>query len=212
MRTLSKPPGLPVFAPHENPGGDCLLARLLAEQPERASMAFPQGFEGGIAHRLDTSTSGAILVADSPQELAEIRVAFRDGEIRKTYLFRAARDVSWDQNVCELALAHDPKHRGRMTVQRGNNTPHRGKWLPARTSFTRVAGKLWRAEMSTGVMHQIRLHAAFVGLPIVGDKVYGGGPPAADAPEGAVFLLHHVGLDGPGPIRTAKVPDPPWAR
>src|SRR5690606_11456797 len=69
FRTLSKPAGLPVFPPHADPAGDCLLARLLAEEPWRAALPWPAGFDGGIAHRLDVSTSGAVLAASDPDAL-----------------------------------------------------------------------------------------------------------------------------------------------
>ena len=60
--TLFKPAGLTVFPPHADPEGDCVLGRLLADDPARAELAWPTGFEGGIAHRLDRSTSGALVV------------------------------------------------------------------------------------------------------------------------------------------------------
>lgn len=209
--TCAKPAGLPVFPPHDEPGGDCVLARLLIKAPWRAELPWPEGFEGGIAHRLDISTSGALLVADDPEELGVIRGWFRDGRLRKTYRFLAARDVPWDQHRCDRAVAHDRRHKGRMVVQRGASTPHRGSWLPAETRFRRISGRLWEAEMRTGVMHQIRVHAAFLGLPLLGDRRYGGGPTPDDAPAGVTFFLHHVGLVGPDRLRTEAVPMPGWA-
>ncbi len=59
--------------------------------------------------------------------------------------------------------------------------------------------------MRTGVMHQIRVHAAFVGLPLRGDHRYGGGR------RDGGFFLHHVGLEGAG-FATSPVPWPDWAR
>lgn len=205
-----KPAGLPVLPPHADLQGDCVLVRLLADQPHRATVAWPAGFEGGLVHRLDTSTSGAVALADDLADLTFLRGLFGDGKLRKRYLLRAARDPDWDQNRCELALAHDPRHKGRMVVQRGRETPHRGKWLPARTSFRRRAGTLFEAEITTGVMHQVRVHAAFVGIPILGDRRYGGGETPQDAPPGLVFYLHHRGFTGPDGLRTAEVPDPSW--
>lgn len=209
--TLDKPAGLPVFPPHAGPEGDCLLKKLLADQPWRCEIVWPEGFEGGISHRLDNSTSGAILVADNLDELRRIRDCFHEHRFTKTYLFLAAKDVPWDENACDKSLSHDKQKRNRMTVQRGRNTPHRGQWYPAKTSFRRVCGPLFEATMSTGVMHQIRVHAAFLGIPILGDKLYGGGPTPHDAPRGLTFFLHHVGLIGPQDLRTKRIPTPPWA-
>ncbi|MCB9663118.1 MAG: RNA pseudouridine synthase [Alphaproteobacteria bacterium] len=208
--TWNKPAGLPVFPPHADPRGPCVLGTLHAAQPWRREIAWPEGFEGGIAHRLDTSTSGALLLADDVDELQAIREAFATGALTKRYRLRAARDVPWDEHACDAPLAHDRRHRGRMVVQRGRSTPHRGRWYEAHTRFRRVHGDLWEAEITTGVMHQIRVHAAYVGLPLRGDRRYGGGAPAPDAPPGVDFQLHHVGLEGAG-LRTDPVPAPAWA-
>lgn len=199
-----------MFPPHDDPGGDCVLARLLAAEPWRAQVAWPPGFEGGVAHRLDTSTSGALLVADDPAELAELREAFASGALRKTYRLRVARVPAWRENACELPIAHDRRHARRMVVQRGRDTPHRGRWLPARSRFLRLEGDVLEAVITTGVMHQIRVHAAFLGAPLLGDRLYGGGPTPPDAPPGVTFFLHHVGVEGSG-WRSAAIGLPGWA-
>ena len=208
-RTVYKPGGLTVFPPHAAPSGDCVLARLLAEEPWRAALGWPEGFAGGIAHRLDVSTSGAVWVADDPEELARMREAFGTGRLRKTYAFVAGKDVPWDANRCERPIAHARRRKNRMVVQRGPTTPHRGRWFPARSAFSRWSGPLWRVVITTGVTHQIRVHAAFLGLPLAGDRRYGGGPRPADAPEGVDFLLHHIGLEGDG-WSTDPVAEPAW--
>lgn len=209
--TFAKPAGLPVFPWHDDSGSDCVLARLLAEAPWRRHIEWPDGFAGGVAHRLDTSTSGALWIANDLAELAAMRAAFASGALRKTYRMRAAKDVAWDTHRIDRPIAHARRHRGRMVVQRGPDTPHRGAWYPARTSLRRVDGRLWEVVIETGVTHQIRVHAAFVGLPLAGDRTYGGGATPPDAPPGAEFLLHHVGLVGAG-FSTDQVPLPDWAR
>lgn len=206
--TRCKPAGMPVFPPHRDPSGSCVLAAVLSADPWRGEVAWPTGFEGGIAHRLDVPTSGALWLADTPEELGRMRAWFADGRLRKTYLFEAAKDVPWDEHVVDHELAHDKRKKGRMVVRRGQNTPHRGRWYPAHTELTRVDGSLWQAVITTGVMHQIRAHAAFVGLPLRGDRRYGGG----ETPEGwsSEFRLHHVGLMGPEG-GTDPVERPAWA-
>jgi len=213
LHTLDKPAGIPVFPPHADAAGDCLLARMLADAPSRADLPWPDGFAGGIAHRLDVSTTGAVAVADDLDELSALRDAFATGALCKTYRFIARRDVGWDRNHCDRPIAHHRRRKRRMIVKRGRNTPHRGKWRPAQTSFRRIDGRLWEATMRTGVTHQIRVHAAFLGLVLAGDRVYGGGPPppeSAGRGSNAPFCLHHVGFTGA--FRTREVPTPRWAR
>ena len=202
--TLTKPALLPVFPPHAEPGGDCLLARLLTEQPWRKDVSWPPGFEGGIAHRLDNATSGAVLVADDVAELARWRELFHEHRLTKTYLLLAAYDVPWRRRTCTAAIAHHPRKKSLMVVQRSDRTAHRGRWYPATTTFRHLRDRLWEATMTTGVTHQIRAHAGFLGIPIRGDKHYGGG-------NEPMFHLHHVGLIGPGGVHTDPVPAPAWA-
>lgn len=191
----NKPAGIPVFPPHSDPSGDCLLSRSGLDATE-----WDPAFSGGLAHRLDTPTSGQVISARSPSDLDWIRDLFASGQLTKVYRFVSATDVPWDAHHTDRAIAHDKRKRSRMVVQRGKNTPHRGKWLAANTRFRRVGmttdgAHLWEAVITTGVMHQIRVHAAFLGIPLRGDRRYGGGTPTDDA---VPFLLHHKGLSGPG--------------
>lgn len=210
--TVDKPAGISVFPPHADPDGDCVLRRLLIDQPQRSTLDWPRGFDGGIAHRLDISTSGALWVADTPSELEDMRARFTSKQLVKTYRLRVAKSPVWDVNETDRAIAHDRRRKGRMVVQRGENTPHRGRWYPAHTRFERLHGDLFEVTMHSGVMHQIRVHAAFLGIALLGDRRYGGGPTPVDAPEGVEFFLHHVGLVDQAGWGTDSVPYPEWAR
>jgi 23S rRNA pseudouridine1911/1915/1917 synthase len=197
---LCKPAMVPVFPPHERPAGDCVLARLLAGVPGQAEPEdgpWPEGFAGGILHRLDTATSGLLVVAKSLPALALGRERFGSRQLRKRYRFLSAGDVAWDEHTVSHALAHDPRRAARMVWQRGSRSPHRGRWYEAETSFLRRGRHgtwtVWSAEMSTGVTHQIRVHAASAGIAIVGDRLYGG---PEDPRGGGRFYLHHEGIGG----------------
>ena len=207
---VAKPAGLPCFPPHGDAAGDCVLARLLLARPAQGAQRWPAHFEGGIAHRLDVPTSGMLIAARTPADLDWLRSLFSGGELRKRYLFATAKDVPWDTHTVVTPLAHDKRRKGRMIAQRGADTPHRGKWYPAHTEFRRMGDRmgpfsLWEATIVTGVMHQIRVHAASVGLALAGDRRYGGGAPLD---PGVPFLLHHLGLSGPG--LTPPVFPVPW--
>ncbi len=208
-----KPAGLPCFPPHDNPSGDSVFRRICAQLP-MVPDAWPLGFDGGIAHRLDTSTSGLLLVARSVSALAALREQFSDKSLDKRYHFLTARNPPWDENVVNRPIAHARRKNDRVVVQRGADTPHRGRWREAETRFRRIAAVdgglwLWEARMKTGVMHQIRVHAAFVGLSLAGDTLYGGGGFDAPRPPGTTFALHHLGLRGPG-VQPPVVGVPAW--
>lgn len=211
---VRKPPGVSCFPLHARPEADCVHRRVVSAYPDQADLAWPLGFDAGIAHRLDISTSGLLLVARSVPALAALRERFSSGRLRKTYRFLTARAVPWDRNAVDRPIAHDRRRKGRVVVQRGRDTPHRGRWREARTQF-RCLGPvdgglwMWEAVMHTGVMHQIRVHAAFVGLALAGDRIYGGGTLDLARPPATDFALHHLGLEGPD-LHPTPVPTPAW--
>ena len=175
---------------------DSILYRLCSWNGFVADISWPTGFEGGIAHRLDTATSGQLLVAKTPDVLVDLRREFTEKKLQKHYVFLTQKQVTWREHTVNFSIAHDKKHKKRMVVQRGSHTEHRGKWLPASTFF-RIMGTqdglcLVHATMRTGVMHQIRVHAAITGLALLGDSLYGGGASPSVFPSD--FALHHVGI------------------
>jgi len=182
---LDKPSGLHTFG-RDEPG---LAERLLEERPEQVAPAWPDGFAAGVLHRLDGWTSGLVVVAKDLAALEAGRAAFASHALRKRYRFRTDRSVPWQSSMVEHDLAHDARRKSRMVWRRGANTPHRGKWYAARTHLRHVGGAEWEATITTGVMHQVRVHAASVGLPLAGDKIYGGGGDGQ-------FWLHHRTIDG----------------
>ncbi len=188
---LYKPAGLPVFPLHAAPDQPSLLKWWL-EQPEYRAGGWPEGFEGGIAHRLDNGTSGLVVAARSLERLVALRGEFAGRELRKFYRFCSSGEVRFDLRRVEAMIAHHPRDDRRMVVRAGREAAHRGQWYPAWSEFRRIAGGLWQAEIRTGVMHQIRAHAASIGLALDGDRLYGG-----IAAEGG-FVLAHAEIRGPG--------------
>lgn len=203
---LYKPAGLPVFPPHADASAPSLLAWFIAAFPAQ-NQPFPAGFEGGIANRLDNPTSGVVLAARDESALRAARAAFAAGALRKTYRFYTRRAVPWREHHVFTPIAHHPDRKDRMVVRRGESTPHRGKWYPADTFFRHLEGPFWEAVITTGVTHQIRVHAASVGLALAGDRLYGGGEALPGAP--VPFALHHVGFDGLSPLAPRCAP-PDW--
>jgi len=121
-------------------------------------------------HRLDADTSGILLLAKSPGAVEMFSHLFESREMEKTYLaivLGAPRQMEW---TCELKLAPDKKRFKKMKVdsRHGKNAETHFKILEARGKYTLV-----EAKPVTGRTHQIRVHLAESGLPIVGDELYG---------------------------------------
>ena len=125
----------------------------------------------GIVHRLDKETSGLLLVAKSDRAHRALGAAMAQRRISRRYAALCWGHLEEDQVTVDKPMARDPRNRQRMAI-----VPE-GK--PAKTAFVRLArfdvGDLLRAHLFTGRTHQIRVHLASIGHPVLGDDVYGGG-------------------------------------
>lgn len=132
--------------------------------------------EGGLVHRLDTGTSGILVFARNEQTYDAYRAAFSRAEIRKTYVALVQGFVQSELCI-EYAIAHHLRNRSKMIAITPKHRYFRGHPQPAQTfvkpmkvegHFTRVA-----VQIRGGRRHQIRVHLAAVGHPLVGDSLYG---------------------------------------
>ena len=164
---VDKPPGLPTTIGRAP--GPSLAAALLARFPEMATIDAQR--HAGLAHRLDTGTSGILIAARRPQTYARLRDAFARKAVEKDYLAVVGGRIT-EPRVVAAPLARHRRSRRRMVVARGTS-----KAWPARTEIVPIAGDdaltLVRLRMRTGVTHQLRVHLASLGHPIVGDVRYG---------------------------------------
>lgn len=178
LLVLNKPAGLVV---HPAPGhwSGTLLNGLLAHGP-----AFARLPRAGIVHRLDKDTSGLMTVAKTRPAMDALVAAIAARQVSREYLALAHRP--WQgaaQRVVEAPMGRDPRHRQRMAVV--DLARHAGK--PALTTFTLLGnaphepGCLVYARLGTGRTHQIRVHMAHIGHPLVADTLYGGAPAAGMA-------------------------------
>lgn len=187
---------------------DATLANfLLARRPELYNVGKSR-WEPGLVHRLDVETSGLILVAKTQAAFDSLRTQFRRREVSKTYWALVWGDTV-DRGVIDLPLAHDSSDQRKMCViiLSGRGKPTRS-W-PALTQYHKLGAahgmSLLEIVMATGVTHQIRVHLAAIGCPIVGDVLYG-----AEGKEKfglARHYLHARGLEfrHPDDRRTVKV-------
>ena len=190
---LDKPGGMPGHALDPRQRGTA-AAFLLARYPEMADVGDP--LAPGLVHRLDSGTSGLLVAARTRAAHCALRAALRARAVEKRYLAWVAGDASaLDGARVALPLAHDPRDRRRMLPA----TARVRAW-PAETRLAIVAAgrerSLVEATILTGVTHQVRVHLAARGHPVLGDVLYGGAP--AGLPRGR-HALHAAGLTLPHP-------------
>jgi len=174
LLALNKPAGM---ATHGFSGRDTktLANFLLARWPELAKVGLSR-WEPGLVHRLDRETSGLVLVAKNQAAFDDLRRQFRRRQVVKKYLALVWGKTT-PQGQIEAPLAHDRGDPRKMAPVRSTREKMPKAW-PAVTRFRtlgRAAGtSLLEIEMASGVTHQIRVHLASHGHPIVGDLLYGG--------------------------------------
>ena len=168
VAVIDKPAGMVV---HPAPGNwtGTLVNALKGRGEPLAAGSDPT--REGIVHRLDKETSGLLVVAKSDRAHRQLGAAMQQRQISRRYAVLCWGHLDEDQITVDKPIARDPRNRQRMAIVAN------GK--PAKTAFVRLArfdpGDLLRAHLFTGRTHQIRVHLASIGHPVIGDDTYGGG-------------------------------------
>ena len=163
---INKPAGLVVHIGHGNESGT-LVNALLARWSQVAQVGDIR--RAGIVHRLDKDTSGIILIALNEVVQRKLMSQFQRREVKKVYWALVEGQPKTETGRIDAPIGRDPKQRKMMAVIRGGRE--------AISNF-RVLERfenhtLLEVQIETGRTHQIRVHMAFIGCPVVGDTIYG---------------------------------------
>ena len=200
---VDKPPGL-VVHPGAGHRTGTLAQGLLARFPELAGVGEPD--RPGIVHRLDVGTSGLLVVAHTPDAYRSLVSQLAAHTVDRRYLALVWGTVASDAGLVDAPIGRAASDPTQMAVAAGGRPARTRYEVLAR--FTRpVAATLLECRLETGRTHQVRVHLAAIGHPLVGDARYGG--QRASLPADRPFLhAHRLAFDHPGDGRRRRFESP----
>ena len=197
LLVINKPAGL---AAHEGVGQDITLVDWLAKHLSNSPLA-DQRY--GLVHRLDQNTSGLLLVAKTPTWYEHLKSLFAARQVTKEYLALVQGRVQPDSGTIDIPLKRDPIRRTKMHPSKTGR--------PSTTDYQVVQHythhTYLKAWPKTGRTHQIRIHLASLGHPIVGDGLYGHDDPALPRHFLHAHRIEFVSPQGEALSFTAPLPD-----
>jgi len=178
MLVIDKPAG---FAVHRGPKGGASL------EDHFDGLRFGLPRPPALAHRLDRDTSGCLVLGRHRKALAQLGRLFKSGAVAKVYWAVVEGSPADDEGTIALPLGRLDASRGWWMKHDPRGQPAVTKWQVCGRASGSAGGLTWLAlQPVTGRTHQLRVHCAEMGWPIVGDTIYGGAPRAG----GPTLHLH----------------------
>ncbi|MBM3300330.1 MAG: RluA family pseudouridine synthase [Deltaproteobacteria bacterium] len=164
---VDKPAGLVVHPGAGRPAAT-LMDELVATRPEMVGVGDPGRW--GVVHRLDRDTSGVLVLAKTSAAHAVLCAQFKEHTVHRIYLALVRGTPGEDSGIVAAPLGRHARDRKRISISATRSRPAVTRWR-----VMRRYGSISLLEVTpeTGRTHQIRVHLASVGLPVLGDQIYG---------------------------------------
>jgi 23S rRNA pseudouridine1911/1915/1917 synthase len=187
LAVINKPPGMVVHPAKGHWSGTltAALAHHFQQLSDAGGVTRP-----GIVHRLDRDTSGVIAIAKTNEVHFKLSAQFEAREVTKTYMALVLGKLDRDRDWINQPIGHHPYQREKMAIRSGHESSRDAStYFEVVERFTGYA--LLNVLPKTGRTHQIRLHLAHIGCPILCDRLYGG---HAQVTRGQLLRRHATGL------------------
>lgn len=191
---IDKPAGL-VVHPGAGHATGTLVQGMLALYPEIAEIGEPE--RPGVVHRLDKDTSGLMLMARTPEAHAELSAMLAAHEVERRYLTLVWGIPESGSGLIDAPIGRSQREATKMVVS-AQGKEARTRYTVLRTFTDPVPCALVECQLETGRTHQIRVHMAAIGHPVVGDDRYRGVRKGLSAPR---MVLHSAALEFDHPLR-----------
>ncbi|MGH9225475.1 MAG: RluA family pseudouridine synthase [Acidimicrobiales bacterium] len=201
---VDKPAGLVVHPGAGNRTGT-LVQGLLARYPDLAGVGDPD--RPGVVHRLDAGTSGLLVMARTPGAYTSLVAQLAARTVDRRYVAVVWGTVAAESGLVDAPIGRAPNDPRQMAVAAAGR-PARTRYSVLARFTTPAPATLVECRLETGRTHQIRVHLAAIGHPVVGDDRYGGQRPSLPAAARPMLHAHRLGFDHPTDGRARNYESP----
>lgn len=170
---VNKPKGLVVHPANGNPDGTLVNAIMAICKDSLSGIGGE--LRPGIVHRLDKDTSGLLIVAKNDKAHINMSEQIKDRKVKKTYIALVRGTISENEATINMPIGRNTKDRKKMAVTKNGKEAITHFKVLNRYTTSKASYTLLEIKIDTGRTHQIRVHMAEIGHPVVGDMVYSNG-------------------------------------